>query len=148
MPGPHYDGPTKPDKGQEGGSCNRELCQDSPALWFNHGSYAWYCGRCRHTIEFDSFNLRDWQQNHQPKCGHPMFETREMMTARRAMDAEPEQAIPFLKPPAVDPDVRALSETLNARLARLVGVPRLVAISTPNPKRGEWVEAILEYRKD
>lgn len=82
MPYGSYNGPNKADKGKEGGSCNRTLCQDSPANWFNHGSYSWYCASCRRDIEFDRFNLRNWQQNHQPKCGHPMFETREMMDER------------------------------------------------------------------
>lgn len=78
-----YNGPDKPDKGQEGGSCNRRLCQAPSAEWYNHGSYAWYCEDCRVTIQFDSFNYRNWQANHQPKCGHPQFETREMMDARK-----------------------------------------------------------------
>ena len=77
-----YDGPNKPDKGMEGGSCNRTLCQDTPADWYNHGSRSWYCKNCRKEIQFDSFNLQDWKTNHQPKAGHPMFETREMMNAR------------------------------------------------------------------
>lgn len=84
MPWPHYHGPEKADKGKEGGSCNRELCQDSPADWYNHGSLSWYCARCRHTIEFDSFNFRNWKQEHEPGCGHPMFETRAMIDARSA----------------------------------------------------------------
>jgi hypothetical protein len=33
-------------------------------------------------IRFDTFNLRDWEREHQPKCGHPMFETRAQITAR------------------------------------------------------------------
>lgn len=77
-----YDGPDKPDKGEENGSCNRGRCQCSPARWYNHGSLSWYCDDCRRAIEFDPVNLRDWQRNFQPKCGHPMFETRDMMTAR------------------------------------------------------------------
>lgn len=76
------DQPLKSDKGQEGGSCNRRACQAPGAIWFNHGSLAWYCEHCRKEIEFDSFNLANWQRNHQPKCGHPMFETREMMNRR------------------------------------------------------------------
>lgn len=82
MPYPMYDGPEKADKGKEGGSCNRTRCQDAPALWYNHGSYAWYCERCRNAIEFDSFNLANWNQEWRPKLGHPMFETRAMMDAR------------------------------------------------------------------
>lgn len=85
MPYPEYDGPKKPNKGHKHGACNREKCQDEPANWYNHGSYAWYCEGCRKTIEFDRFNLRDWQENWQPKLGHPMFETEEMMMAREPM---------------------------------------------------------------
>lgn len=77
-----YDGPDKPEKGHEGGSCNRRLCQASPALWYNHGSMSWYCEDCRHEIENDVVNKADWLLNFFPKRGHPMFETREMMKAR------------------------------------------------------------------
>ena len=79
-----YSGPDKPNKGKEGGACNRQRCQAEPALWYNHGSYAWYCDDCMHAIRFDRFNLADWERNWQPKLGHPMFETRAMMTAREA----------------------------------------------------------------
>jgi len=77
-----YDGPDKPNKGKEGGACNRGRCQAEPALWYNHGSCAWYCEDCMQDIRFDRFNLRDWERDWQPKVGHPMFETREQMTAR------------------------------------------------------------------
>lgn len=77
-----YDGPNKPDKGKEGGSCNRTRCQASPADWFNHGSSSWYCLECRLDIQFDYINHRDWRANFQPKLGHAMFETREMISAR------------------------------------------------------------------
>ena len=77
-----YDGPNKPDKGLEGGSCNRTRCQASPARWYNHGSHSWYCDDCRRDIEFDPCNHKDWELNYKPKCGHPMFETREMMDQR------------------------------------------------------------------
>lgn len=77
-----YSGPDKANKGQEGGACNRSSCQAEPANWYNHGMYRWYCDDCRRDIQFDRFNLRDWQANWQPKCGHPQFETREMMNAR------------------------------------------------------------------
>lgn len=83
-----YDGPDKPDKGKENGNCNRTRCQCAPARWYNHGSYAWYCDDCRSQIEFDSFNLRDWRLTYQPKLGHPMFETREMMDRRAALSSE------------------------------------------------------------
>lgn len=78
-----YDGPNKEDKGKEGGSCNRTRCQDSPALWFNHGSLSWYCQSCKIDIGEDPFNKRDWMQNFFPKYKHPMFETREMMEERK-----------------------------------------------------------------
>jgi len=77
-----YNGPDKADKGKEGGSCNRRRCQAAPALWYNHGSYAWYCGHCARDIGGDPINRRDWELNYQPRKGHPQFETREMMTAR------------------------------------------------------------------
>ena len=74
--------PHKHDKGQEGGSCNRQSCQAPNADWYNHGSYAWYCYDCAIAIGQDSFNKRDWELNWQPRLGHPMFETREMMDER------------------------------------------------------------------
>jgi hypothetical protein len=74
--------PHKPNKGKEGGACNRERCQAEPANWYNHGSHAWYCRACRCDIEFDVVNYRDWQLRWQPECGHPQFETREMIDAR------------------------------------------------------------------
>lgn len=76
-----YDGPNKPDKGREGGSCNRTLCQCSPAIWYNHGSLSWYCEDCKRDIGDDHINKRDWDRNFS-HLGHPMFETREMMKAR------------------------------------------------------------------
>ena len=78
------DAPCKPNKGKENGACNRRSCQSEPALWFNHGSDAWYCADCRRDIEFDAFNLRDWRANWEPRLGHPMFETRRMMNGRGA----------------------------------------------------------------
>lgn len=77
-----HSGPDKQNKGQEGGACNRQRCQAEPANWYNHGSYSWYCDDCRRDIEFDHVNLRGWQRDWQPRCGHPQFETREEMTAR------------------------------------------------------------------
>ena len=76
------DAPCKPNKGKEDGACNRQSCQAEPARWHNHGSLSWYCDDCRKDIQFDSFNLRDWQLNWQPRLGHPMFETRQQMDAR------------------------------------------------------------------
>lgn len=85
-----YDGPDKPNKGKEGGACNRSACQAEPANWFNHGSYAWYCDDCRKDIQFDRYNDRDWTRNFFPACGHPMFETRDMIIARAALTRSPE----------------------------------------------------------
>jgi hypothetical protein len=76
------DAPHKPNKGLEGGACNRQSCQAEPALWFNHGTSSWYCADCRRDIQFDAFNLRDWTARYQPRLGHPMFETREQIDAR------------------------------------------------------------------
>lgn len=83
-----YDGPNKPDKGQEGGSCNRRLCQASPADWYNHRSRHWYCIDCARTIGNDPVNKADWALNFFPKCAHPMFETREMIDFREALIAD------------------------------------------------------------
>ena len=70
-------------KGTEGGACNVTRCQrPNSAIWYNHGSYAWYCESCRHEIEFDPVNKRDWDLNWEPRKGHPQFETREMINAR------------------------------------------------------------------
>lgn len=77
-----YDGPDKPNKGHEGGACNRQRCQAEPAIWFNHGSNSWYCEDCKRDIGEDPVNKRDWEANFQPKLGHPMFETRDMMNNR------------------------------------------------------------------
>ena len=82
MPYGKYSGPDKADKGMENGSCNRSSCQDSPAIWYNHGSLAWYCAECRANIQFDRFNYNNWNKNHRVTCGHPMFETRKMMDER------------------------------------------------------------------
>ena len=81
----NYDGPNKPDKGHEGGSCNRTRCQTSPADWYNHGSYSWYCEDCRIAIEFDRVNYAGWHRDFFPRLKHPMFETRKMMDDRAAL---------------------------------------------------------------
>lgn len=83
-----YSGPDKPNKGKEGGACNRQRCQAEPARWYNHGSHSWYCDDCRRDIGFDRFNLRDWQISWQPRLGHPQFETREQMDARASVSGE------------------------------------------------------------
>ncbi len=76
------DAPLKPNKGLEGGACNRQSCQAEPANYYNHGSHKWYCGDCAHDIGQDSFNKRDWDHSWRPRLGHDMFETREQMDAR------------------------------------------------------------------
>lgn len=80
-----YDGPDKADKGREGGSCNRTRCQAPGAIWYNHGSLAWYCEGCRRDIQFDSFNLRHWNAEWRPRLKHDQFETREMMNEREGV---------------------------------------------------------------
>lgn len=81
-----YDGPDKPHKGKEDGACNRTRCQDEPAIWYNHGSYSWYCAGCRTEIEEDPINKRDWANNFFPRLKHPMFETRAIMNERYAKE--------------------------------------------------------------
>lgn len=77
-----YDGPNKPDKGKENGSCNRGRCQCSPAVWWNHGSFSWYCDDCKEAI-YDATGQRHWK-NSFPNVDFPMMETREMLNARGA----------------------------------------------------------------
>lgn len=81
MPYRSYSGPNKPDKGQENGSCNRGLCQDSGAKWYNHGSFAWYCDHCKVTLD-DEWAKRNWAKEFHTAY-HPQFETREMMDRRQ-----------------------------------------------------------------
>ena len=80
----------KPNKGKEGGACNRARCQAEPALYWNHGSHSWYCADCARDIGEDPVNKRGWERQHQPSCGHPMFETREQMDARNVAKPAPE----------------------------------------------------------
>jgi hypothetical protein len=87
------DAPCKPNKGVEGGACNRQSCQAEPALHYNHGSLAWYCGDCARDIGGDSVNRRDWDMKWRPKCGHAMFETRHEIAAREAHEKTPDGAI-------------------------------------------------------
>lgn len=82
------DAPEKPNKGQEGGACNRRACQAEPALWWNHGSHSWYCEDCARDIGQDMVNRVDWDLRHRPICGHAMFETREEITARQLAEDE------------------------------------------------------------
>lgn len=78
--------PHKPNKGKEGGACNRERCQAEPADWYNHGSYAWYCSDCARGIGQDVVNARCWPVDfarwHPGVPVHPQFETREQIDAR------------------------------------------------------------------
>lgn len=78
--------PHKPNKGHEGGACNRERCQAEPALHYNHGSHSWYCADCARDIGGDPFNKRDWDMRWRPSCGHAQFETREEMDERKRGD--------------------------------------------------------------
>lgn len=82
------DAPEKPNKGMEGGACNRRACQAEPALYWNHGSHSWYCADCARDIGEDPVNKRDWELRHRPTCGHAMFETREEITARQLAEDE------------------------------------------------------------
>lgn len=40
----------KADKGKKAGSCNRRACQKPGAVFYNRGSYAYYCGPCARMI--------------------------------------------------------------------------------------------------
>lgn len=40
----------KADKGKKAGSCNRRACQKPGAVFYNRGSYAYYCGECARLI--------------------------------------------------------------------------------------------------
>ena len=86
------DAPFKPNKGLEGGACNRQSCQTEPANYYNHGSHAWYCWDCANSIGNDVVNHLNWMSNHYPQCQHPMFEDRQMMNNREhsldGLDAE------------------------------------------------------------
>lgn len=84
-----YSGPDKPNKGHEGGACNRQRCQAEPADFYNHGSHSWYCFDCARDIGNDHVNARYWVRDF-PRLFpgrdfHLMFETREQMDARKAV---------------------------------------------------------------
>lgn len=81
------DAPEKPNKGQEGGACNRRSCQAEPALWYSHAMHHWYCEDCRNAIEFDPVNMRH-RATDLPHIKHALFETREMWDARLAEIAQ------------------------------------------------------------
>ena len=76
-----YDGPNKEDKGKESGSCNRTLCQAPNAIWYNHGSYSWYCKDCKNDI-YDEWSRVHWKKDF-PDVKHDMFETRSQMDKRK-----------------------------------------------------------------
>lgn len=84
------DAPEKPNKGHEGGACNRRSCQAEPALWWNHGSHSWYCGDCAKQIGEDPVNelhwLVDFPRFFPRQERFPMFETREMMDTREGVE--------------------------------------------------------------
>ncbi len=84
------DAPSKPNKGQEGGACNVRSCQAEPALWWNHGSHAWYCDGCAVQIGGDHVNEAGWYRDFPrffPRQERfPQFETREMMDARERVE--------------------------------------------------------------
>lgn len=89
------DAPLKPNKGLEGGACNRQSCQAEPALYYNHGSGAWYCVDCKRDIGEDWVNKRSWELTQRLTLGHAMFETREEIDARKAKAAQrQEQRVP------------------------------------------------------
>lgn len=94
-----YDGPDKPDKGLEGGSCNRQRCQAAPACWYNHGMDKWYCVDCRNAIQFDNVNFLAWTLD--TRNTHPMFETREMLDERAYAEREAAMIKAALKQPEV-----------------------------------------------
>jgi hypothetical protein len=79
------DAPMKPNKGFEGGACNRQSCQAEPALYYNHGMHKWYCHDCAIDIGQDWVNKRSWDLRWKPNCGHDQFETREEIDARKAL---------------------------------------------------------------
>ncbi len=39
-----------PEKGDRGGTCNRTICENENAQWFNHSTRAWYCEDCARTL--------------------------------------------------------------------------------------------------
>lgn len=88
-----YSGPDKPNKGREGGACNRQRCQAEPALYYNHGSHSWYCNDCAYDIGHDAFNARNWPIDFPrlfpDRALHPMFETRDQIDARALASLRP-----------------------------------------------------------
>lgn len=120
------DAPEKPNKGLEGGACNRRSCQAEPALYYNHGSHSWYCGACKRDIGDDHVNLRGWNLDHRPRCGHDMFETREQMDAREnntvVSSPEPQTYVQYREIPS--PDFRVPKDSKSESLKRLLANKR------------------------
>jgi hypothetical protein len=40
----------QPKKGDWGGECNRTVCKETPATFYNRGTYRYYCRHCAHLI--------------------------------------------------------------------------------------------------
>ena len=119
-----YDAPLKPNKGLEGGACNRQSCQAEPALFYNHGMHKWYCGVCARDIGQDHINRMGWVlSEYYP--GHPQFETREEIDKREAEEAERKAAEP--PPPPKVPSYadffnkHALPKPKSSSLERMLG---------------------------
>lgn len=72
-----YRGSDLPGKGKEGQNCNRRSCQASPALYYNHGMYKWYCKDCARDI--GNANRRTFKAD--MGVDHEQFETREELNA-------------------------------------------------------------------
>lgn len=109
------DAPEKPNKGHEGGACNRRACQAEPAMWWNHGSHSWYCADCARDIGDDPVNRMEWTLRWEPTRGHPMFETRDMMLerVRNGADEHSMPKVTFDSPVSADVIVEKLARTLS-----------------------------------
>lgn len=46
-------------KGVKGGNCNITACQKPNAIYYNHGSMAWYCPSCAKRLNADPYNKAD-----------------------------------------------------------------------------------------
>jgi hypothetical protein len=56
----------KPDKGKDGGSCNRQACQTPGATWYNRTMDAYYCPSCANLINRDCLRFKE-----EPLCAPP-----------------------------------------------------------------------------
>lgn len=45
-----------PAKGDLGGECNRRVCTNTPARWFNRSTLKHYCGSCARTLNAVNHN--------------------------------------------------------------------------------------------